>query len=143
MPIFQADLDHEQRSRCLDPEPIDIRPLSPILRRLSEESLRTELCEGPIPDSPPYQSTPQRNSGDGAVLDRTDLIERLKRGENSAWIPSRQVRSMADTCFQLSFTYADPTSQCESVVGTSTTTAHACKTSRSSSLSSGLLPPAR
>ncbi len=142
MPIFQADLDHEQRSRCLDPEPIDIRPLSPILRRLSEESLRTELCEGPIPDSPPYQSTPQRNSGDGAVLDRTDLIERLKRGENSAWIPSRQVRSMADTCFQLSFTYADPISQCESVVGTSTTTAHACKTSRSSSQSSGLLPPA-
>ncbi|UNI13429.1 hypothetical protein JDV02_000177 [Purpureocillium takamizusanense] len=122
MPIFQADLDHERCSHRPDPEPIDIRPLSPSFRRLSEESLRTELCEGPILDSPPYPSTPSRNSGDGAVFDRTDLIERLKRGENSAWIPSRQF---------------------ESVVGTSTNTAHVCKSSRSSSHSSGLLPPAQ
>ncbi|KAJ6447132.1 succinate dehydrogenase [Purpureocillium lavendulum] len=144
MPIFQADLDHERRSRRPDPGPIDIRPSSPKLRRLSEESLRTELCEGPVPDSPPYPSTPPRNSsGDGGAFDRTELIERLKRGDTAAWIPSRQVRSSAGACVPLWTRGADPGLQFESVVGTTTASVHAAKTSRSSSQSSGLLPPAQ
>lgn len=61
-------------------------------RRLSEESIRTELCEGPVPDSPPLPATPQQ-AVSHAVSDRAELIERLKRGESPTWIPNRHVRS--------------------------------------------------
>ncbi|KAH6856527.1 hypothetical protein B0I37DRAFT_367666 [Chaetomium sp. MPI-CAGE-AT-0009] len=59
-------------------------------RRLSEESIRTELCEGPVPDSPPKPSTPQEVVPH-AVCNRAELIERLKRGESPAWVPNRLV----------------------------------------------------
>ncbi|GAP86273.1 putative succinate dehydrogenase [Rosellinia necatrix] len=72
------------------------RPLS---RKLSEESIRTELCEGPVPDSPLPPSPPSppllhRDRDDispssAACTDRADLIQRLKRGESPAWIPHR------------------------------------------------------
>lgn len=99
MPIFQADLDHEHPSPRLDsnPEPIELEPPSPRPRRLSEESLRTELCEGPIPDSPALPSTPRSEDG-GATSDRTELIERLKRGESPTWIPNRHVRGPVHIC---------------------------------------------
>ncbi|KND88765.1 Uncharacterized protein C3H8.04 [Tolypocladium ophioglossoides CBS 100239] len=118
MPIFQADLDHDHDhdhgSPCLDPEP------TPRLRRLSEESLRTELCEGPIPDSPTHPSTP-RSEDDGATSNRTELIERLKRGESPTWIPNRHLESILQHG----------------------NTVHVDRTSRPSSQSSGLLPPAQ
>jgi len=60
-------------------------------RRLSEESIRTELCDGPLPDSP-VPTTPERESS-AAVSDRAELIERLKRGESPTWIPNRHVRN--------------------------------------------------
>ncbi|KAJ4270068.1 hypothetical protein NW762_001741 [Fusarium torreyae] len=89
MPIFQADLDHEP----VEPPPLDVA--SPRLRRLSEESIRTELCEGPVPDSPPRSTSPGRNdSADGAISDRASLIERLKRGQSPTWIPSRHLDSI-------------------------------------------------
>ncbi|KAF4973764.1 hypothetical protein FSARC_24 [Fusarium sarcochroum] len=89
MPIFQADLDHEH----VEPPPIDVA--SPRLRRLSEESIRTELCEGPVPDSPPRSSSPGRNDGaDSAISDRASLIERLKRAQSPTWIPSRHLDSI-------------------------------------------------
>jgi hypothetical protein len=59
-------------------------------RRLSEESIRTDLCEGPIPDSPPRPVTP-REAVSRAVSDRAELIERLKRGESPTWVPNRHV----------------------------------------------------
>jgi len=59
-------------------------------RRASEESIRTELCEGPIPDSPPKAATPEQGV-EKAVSDRAELIERLKRGESPTWIPNRHV----------------------------------------------------
>ncbi|KAK4235861.1 hypothetical protein C8A03DRAFT_36263 [Achaetomium macrosporum] len=59
-------------------------------RRLSEESMRTELCEGPVPDSPPKPPSPQRHVS-RAVSDRAELIERLKRGESPTWITNRRV----------------------------------------------------
>ncbi|KAK0629964.1 hypothetical protein B0T17DRAFT_489002 [Bombardia bombarda] len=73
--------------------PVDIhRPLS---RRVSEESIRTELCEGPVPDSPPphppKSATPEQLLSN-LVSDRTELIERLKRGESPTWVPNRHVR---------------------------------------------------
>jgi hypothetical protein len=60
-------------------------------RRVSEESIRTELCEGPIPDSPPKAATPEPGV-ENAVSDRAELIERLKRGESPTWVPNRHVR---------------------------------------------------
>lgn len=62
-----------------------------LTRRLSEESLRTELCEGPVPDTPPKPSTPEHPSVSHAVSDRAELIERLKRGESPTWVPNRHV----------------------------------------------------
>lgn len=78
------------------------RRLQSLSRKLSEESIRTELCEGPVPDSPPppalpiphlAQNSDQDNpSSPAACTDRADLIERLKRGESPTWIPHRYVR---------------------------------------------------
>ncbi|KAI3332500.1 hypothetical protein HD806DRAFT_519223 [Xylariaceae sp. AK1471] len=62
-------------------------------RKLSEESIRTELCEGPILDSPPAQ-TPEDNNSEATCTDRADLIERLKRGESPTWIPHRHFGSI-------------------------------------------------
>ncbi|KAK1834374.1 hypothetical protein QBC39DRAFT_26136 [Podospora conica] len=65
-------------------------------RRVSEESIRTDLCEGPIPDSPPVlkSPTPHGNPLSSAVSDRAELIERLKRGESPTWIPNRHLESL-------------------------------------------------
>ncbi|GJC77941.1 uncharacterized protein ColLi_00779 [Colletotrichum liriopes] len=58
-----------------------------LLRRLSEESIRTELCEGPILESP-RPSTPESDAA-AVTSDRAELIERLKRGESPTWVPNR------------------------------------------------------
>lgn len=91
MPIFQDDLERELASREASSDPIPIeRPAPPLLsRKLSEESIRTELCEGPIPDSPPPK-TPEQESA-APISDRAELIERLKRGESPTWVPNRHV----------------------------------------------------
>lgn len=99
MPIFRDDLDHPPSAitDVLGEEPP--RPLptphqqtvSPSLaRKLSEESIRTELCEGPILDSP-RPSIPESDAA--ATSDRAELIERLKRGESPTWIPTRHARA--------------------------------------------------
>lgn len=61
--------------------------------KVSEESIRTELCDGPIPDSPKPRS-PELDIPH-ATSDRADLIQRLKRGESPTWIPNRQACSQA------------------------------------------------
>ena len=92
MPIFQADLDHDRPRDRRDSEPVAIESAPPNLRRLSEESLPTDLCEGPIPDSPSKpEPSSQRSDDEAACSDRRELIERLKRGESPTWIPSRRV----------------------------------------------------
>ncbi|KAI1421024.1 hypothetical protein F5Y12DRAFT_790545 [Xylaria sp. FL1777] len=69
--------------------------------RSSEENMRTELCEGLVPDSPPAPPAPllplaqlaQKPQDDGSssatCLDRAVLIEKLKRGKSSPWIAHR------------------------------------------------------
>ncbi|KAK1759271.1 hypothetical protein QBC47DRAFT_449835 [Echria macrotheca] len=78
-------------------DPISISPPGALQRhlgrRISEESIRTELCEGPIPDSPPRPATPEEGVNK-AVSDRAELIERLKRGESPTWIPNRHLESL-------------------------------------------------
>lgn len=63
-----------------------------LTRRSSEESIRTELCDGPIPDSPPKSISPAPDLSLIEATDRAELIERLKRGESPAWNPKRHVR---------------------------------------------------
>ncbi len=100
MPIFSEDDEMgPESSRDLAPEYPDSSPI-PIQtpqgmqrwfpRRLSEESIRTDLCEGPVLDSPPRPVTPQQLVPQ-AVSDRAELIERLKRGESPTWVPNRHV----------------------------------------------------
>jgi hypothetical protein len=100
MPIFQDDLDRGQATPPGKPEfPFRCPPTAETMRRkASEESIRTELCEGPIPDSPSYGASPQnfakieivRDASRG-VSNRVELIERLKRGESPTWVPTRHV----------------------------------------------------
>ncbi|OHF01480.1 hypothetical protein CORC01_03236 [Colletotrichum orchidophilum] len=112
MPIFQDDLEHhhhhhhhhppvaEQITGAAPETPQSVPPVadqrpSP-MRRLSEESIRTELCEGPVVDSPTRPSTPESDTAAAVTSDRAELIERLKRGESPTWIPSRRVGSPTD-----------------------------------------------
>ena len=71
---------------------------TPIMRRPSEESIRTEDCEGPISDTPMEEAPIEQenpagvgNNGEALCTDRAELIERLKRGESPTWVPNRAV----------------------------------------------------
>ncbi|KAH6895808.1 hypothetical protein B0T10DRAFT_226505 [Thelonectria olida] len=94
MPIFQDDFDHHDSP--VEPSPIDVVSVSisgpPSHRRLSEASIRTELCEGPIPDSPRRSQTPVLDN-EPAISDRATLIERLKRAQSPTWIPNRHLET--------------------------------------------------
>ena len=68
------------------------------MRRLSEESIRTEYCDGPVPenavDSVVIQTGGEgrdSNNGEAICSDRAELIERIKRGESPTWIPNQAV----------------------------------------------------
>ena len=68
------------------------------MRRLSEESVRTEDCEGPVLDTAMDHVTlrpgiPARGSNNGEAIcsDRAELMERIKRGESPTWIPNQAV----------------------------------------------------
>ncbi|KAG6040555.1 hypothetical protein E4U41_000191 [Claviceps citrina] len=99
MPIFQDDFEgrHRRPRRLLSARATPVEEPSLRLRRLSEESLPTELCEGPVSDSPGRACTP-RPDDDTATSCRAELIERLKRGESPTWIPNRHLESMCQVC---------------------------------------------
>ncbi|KAL0933104.1 uncharacterized protein CTRU02_212067 [Colletotrichum truncatum] len=106
MPIFQDDLDHPVAAAdAAGAEPQHListqqqqqhqhqQNMTPSLtRKLSEESIRTELCEGPILENS-RPSTPETDAA-AATSDRAELIERLKRGESPTWIPNRRLESL-------------------------------------------------
>lgn len=104
MPIFQDDLEQERlqrggrftfnneptatkKSERTSPQarspPINIHGLRP---RPSEESIRTDLCDGPLLDSP-EPATPEQDSR--PAYDRAELIERLKRSQSPPWASNR------------------------------------------------------
>jgi hypothetical protein len=101
MPIFQDDLAGGQVSP--DKPAKNTRPDSPLTgipmtRKLSEESIRTELCEGPLLDTPEEQRKSPAGTLDTSfsfpihgTSDRGELIERLKKGESPTWLPNRNV----------------------------------------------------
>ncbi|KAL2023383.1 hypothetical protein VTK56DRAFT_2740 [Thermocarpiscus australiensis] len=97
MPMFREEGLGQNATASENSAPITIQPPPAagrwLSRKLSEESIRTELCEGPIPDSPCRPATPEQTVSHG-VSDRAELIERLKRGESPSWIPSRHLESL-------------------------------------------------
>lgn len=95
-PTLQADAGTETTSR-----PLPILGMDQIRRqrqttmgflrpRVSEESIRTDLCDGFLPEEPKSRS-PELEPCVTSTWDRAELIERLKRGESPAWVPSRRV----------------------------------------------------
>ena len=69
-----------------------------IARKDSEESIRTELCEGLVPDTPEEEKNIPALELDTSFgfpyngsSDRGELIERLKRGDSPNWLPNRNV----------------------------------------------------
>ena len=105
MPIFQDDDvgPSQDREHASEPTKTPRRATTPVEspsmhRKLSEESIRTELCEGPIPDSleniSSYSSEGMNSSTASprqTTSDRLHYIEKLKRGENPAWLPNKNV----------------------------------------------------
>lgn len=110
MPIFQDDIVSGRDTPPGEPgaSPLSNSPLdrSQIARKVSEESIRTDLCEGPLPDSPGNKgeySAAQLNTGLAfpihGISDRVELIERLKRRQSATWLPNRNVRVCCFFCF--------------------------------------------
>ena len=102
MPIFQDDLGGGRGTPPIKPakSPLSNSPLdrNVIARKLSEESIRTELCEGPVSESlEERRGTPAKDLNTTFALplhgtsDRIELIQRLKNGESPTWLPNRNV----------------------------------------------------
>lgn len=67
------------------------------MRKPSEESIRTEFCDGPIPDADTNGISPVDHVMAAIsdtrleTSDRGELIERIKRGESPTWVPNATV----------------------------------------------------
>ncbi|KAI9783769.1 MAG: hypothetical protein M1839_003105 [Geoglossum umbratile] len=65
------------------------------MRRPSEESIRTQFLDGPLPDcdveptSPTQEVLTAMTDANLGISDRVELIERIKRGESPTWVPNR------------------------------------------------------
>ncbi|UKZ60179.1 uncharacterized protein TrAtP1_001464 [Trichoderma atroviride] len=93
MPIFQDDIEHVPPASSPSGS-ISIEPAGSRSRRFSEESLRLELCEGPIPDSPEARPSIPKSDEETRISDRAELIQRLKRGESPTWVPNRHLETI-------------------------------------------------
>jgi hypothetical protein len=104
MPIFQDDLS---TGRCATPPrkaELLFTAQAPVgeemRRQISEESIRTELCEGPVMDNMCAARPGEEDDGPEAqevvedpkpAFHPAELIERLKQSKTSSWIPKRPV----------------------------------------------------
>ncbi|OBT75425.1 hypothetical protein VF21_05694 [Pseudogymnoascus sp. 05NY08] len=97
MPYFQDPDGHAASSPPNRPTFTFPGPRYRELRREpSEESIRTDLCEGPVPDSPDDaaptagdEAGTSSHDASSCVSDRQELMERLKRGESPIWSPKK------------------------------------------------------
>lgn len=88
--------------------------LESMVRKVSEKSIRTELCDGPVPDDPTWdkargvEKDMMSYSHVGTCTsDRIELMERIKRGESPTWVPKQSVRRKRRTAVQLKYVLAD------------------------------------
>ncbi|KAL0472350.1 hypothetical protein QR685DRAFT_438136 [Neurospora intermedia] len=93
--LNQGHLVHVSHAEM--PEPTDHIQFHPMTaspkslpRRVSEESIRTEFCEGPV-DSPYSPATPERKLPNALTYDRAELNHLLKRTESPNWMPGRHL----------------------------------------------------
>ena len=103
MPLFQ-DFDHDLPQAYGVKEAL-ILPENNMMRRMSEESIRTEDCDGPVPNDPTWanpQQVPEDHSSNGESIrtsDRQELMERIKRGESPTWVPNQSVCGSSTVIF--------------------------------------------
>ena len=97
MPIFE---DPERRLFTATKEP-ESPQLTTMDRRFSEESIRTEFYDEPLPDRPLWDTSSEynkhvltENMGGARTSNRAELIERIKRGESPTWVPNQAVRKI-------------------------------------------------
>lgn len=68
------------------------------MRKPSEESIRTEFCDGPVPEGTSWTTSESerdvriQTQERTQTSDRAELIERIKRGESPTWVPKQAVR---------------------------------------------------
>lgn len=95
-PNLEAEAEIETTSRPLPIHGMDEMrrqrqtPMGVLRPRPSEESIRTDLCEGIVQE----ESKPSSLEPDLCLTttsDRAELIERLKRGESPTWVSNRRV----------------------------------------------------
>ncbi|KFZ07746.1 hypothetical protein V501_06221 [Pseudogymnoascus sp. VKM F-4519 (FW-2642)] len=97
MPYFQDPDGHAASSPPNRPTFTFPGPRYRELRREpSEESIRTDLCEGLVPESPndaaptaEDEAGTSSHDASSCVSDRQELMERLKRGESPIWSPKK------------------------------------------------------
>ncbi|KAK3400134.1 hypothetical protein B0T20DRAFT_407956 [Sordaria brevicollis] len=100
---FLRELSEQDRpihaSHAKIPEPANLKqphtmtiPPKSLSHRVSEESIRTEFCEGPV-DSPFNPTAPERKPHIPLVHDRAMLIHRLKEKESQTWVPNNNLDS--------------------------------------------------
>ncbi|CAD6443567.1 a8be4592-8a30-4bab-b7fd-352635a11da1 [Sclerotinia trifoliorum] len=105
MPIFQDDLGDGREILPIQKSKMSPPSMTPpwkrtIMRKDSEESIRTDLCEGPVPDTPEESKhtpslglDPSFNLYNG-TSDRGEFMGRLKRGESPNWLPNYNFESL-------------------------------------------------
>ncbi|KAL9004244.1 MAG: hypothetical protein Q9188_002934 [Gyalolechia gomerana] len=100
MPILQ---DPEQRfPKSSEPRRPSLSTNATIIS--SEESISTQVCDGPMPDASASWDMVQKevvglgkdgsdcSRGEVCTSDRNELMERIKRGESPTWIPSQTLQ---------------------------------------------------
>ncbi|KAI9749765.1 MAG: hypothetical protein M4579_006745 [Chaenotheca gracillima] len=121
MPVLHDPNEPPLQARPKAAPPPEVPP--PLMQRCdSEESIPTELCDGPLletdatPAGDGLTSPPLALFGAGSaqrveVSDRVELMERIKRGESPTWVPNRtlenQIRNKDPASFKRSLEVLD------------------------------------
>lgn len=110
MPIFH-DIERPFLSRS--PPALESGGYGSIMRRSSKDSIRTEFCDGSVPDADGKVILPLENVVAAIsdtkleTSDRAELIERIKRGESPTWIPTGTVSQIFPSMPLNAFVTAD------------------------------------
>ena len=94
MPIYR-DPDRQPESPVSD-QHLMKPPL--LTRQSSDESIRTEFCDGPVTDDHVVDGKKLQVTDDvprPSTSDRNELIESIKRGESPTWVPGDKVKLSA------------------------------------------------
>jgi len=93
------------------------------MRRSSKDGIRTDFCDGSVPDAEGRGILPLENVVAAIsdtkleTSDRAELIERIKRGESPTWIPTGTVSHLIPSMPPNAFVTADIEMQLSDHVG--------------------------